>query len=150
MRQADSGHAVKCSLIAAVVRRFGVARLRVNGTSMLPSIWPDDVVTVQQRTLSEVQTGQIALFTRNGRLFAHRIVDRCPAGLITKGDALSRADHPVTAEEFLGIVTAVHRGSKQFQPSARLSRPARVSAAVLRGSPLLRRTVPLLVTAWNT
>jgi len=39
-------HALKCDLAADVIRGFGTLRLRVNGFSMLPSIWPGDVVCV--------------------------------------------------------------------------------------------------------
>jgi len=34
---------LKCDLAADVIRRFGALRLRVNGFSMLPSIWPGDI-----------------------------------------------------------------------------------------------------------
>src|SRR6266478_1168478 len=44
--EASNAHELKCDLAADVIRRFGVLRLRVNGFSMLPSIWPGDVVSV--------------------------------------------------------------------------------------------------------
>ncbi len=149
MPQADFGNAVKCSLIAAVVRRFGEVRLRVTGTSMLPSVWPGDVVTVQQRSLTEVQIGQIVLFTWKDRLFVHRVVEKSGSVLVTRGDGLSKNDPPVDKKQLLGLVTAIQRGRKRFQPPAHLSRWERMSAAALRGSWLLRRVVPQLVTAWN-
>jgi len=54
----------RLALVGEVLHRFGEARLRVTGSSMLPSIWPGDELTVRRRAVSELRTGEIALFTR--------------------------------------------------------------------------------------
>ena len=46
MAEVFTADELQCDLAADVIRRFGVLRLRVNGYSMLPSIWPGDVVSV--------------------------------------------------------------------------------------------------------
>ena len=48
MVEATAIHELKCDLAADVIRRFGVLRLRVNGFSMLPTIWPGDIACVSQ------------------------------------------------------------------------------------------------------
>ena len=37
-------------LDAQVIRQFGELRLKVTGASMLPSVWPGDVLTVRRRS----------------------------------------------------------------------------------------------------
>jgi signal peptidase I len=136
-------------LAAQLVRRFGQARIKLAGTSMLPSIWPGDVVTVGRRATCDVGIGDVVLFTREDRLFAHRVVENEGSVLITRGDSHSENDPPVTEKELLGVVTAIQRGRKRFLPSRELSGRDRFFGRVLTSSALLRRLVPQLVTAWN-
>ena len=75
-RSGTESAAVKCELAGEVVRAFGELRLRVLGTSMVPSLHPGDLVSIQRASPSEVSTGEIALYLREGRLFAHRVVAR--------------------------------------------------------------------------
>ncbi len=64
-----------CELAAEVIRSSGKLRLRATGASMLPSIWPGDVLTVSSEAVAETQPGDIILFEREGRLIAHRVVE---------------------------------------------------------------------------
>ena len=74
------------------------------------------------------------LFSREGRLFAHRVVrkvrSRGECCWITRGDSLPQDDPPVSREELLGRVTAVLRGGASIDPRAgtrglgRVLRPA--------------------------
>ena len=74
------------------------------------------------------------LFSREGRLFAHRVVrkvrSRGECYWITRGDSLAQDDPPVSGEELLGRVTAVVRGRRRIDPRAgarglgRVLRPA--------------------------
>src|SRR5260221_9423978 len=63
---------LKCDLAADVIRRFGALRLRVNGFSMLPSIWPGDIAWVSR--VVAFRPGDVVLFSRKGRRFVHRVV----------------------------------------------------------------------------
>src|SRR5260370_39470998 len=93
----DPGNAwieLACGLTEEVVRTFGVVRLRVFGTSMVPSILPGDLVSVHRTSLQDISPGEVVLFLQKGRLFVHRVVDRkqvtTPAGrvelcLVTRG-----------------------------------------------------------------
>jgi signal peptidase I len=92
-------------LIREVIQRFGFARIRVFGGSMLPAIRPGDVLLVRAAAAEEIAPGQVVLFERDGRLFAHRVVKRTGNGLFrTRGDSHWRADPPVGETEILGIV----------------------------------------------
>src|SRR5438876_10513421 len=89
-----------CSLAAEVVSSFGEVCLRVTGSSMLPSVWPGDILTICRTDVTGVLEGEIVLFAREGRLLAHRVLCKLESGdeplLITRGDSLSEADPPVS------------------------------------------------------
>ena len=74
--QGNASIELACGLAEEVVRAFGEVRLRVFGTSMVPSILPGDLVLIQRANLHEISAGEVVLFLQNGRLFVHRVVDR--------------------------------------------------------------------------
>jgi hypothetical protein len=127
-----------CGLAGDVLRTFGQVRLRVFGTSMVPSILPGDLICVQRAGVSEISAGEIVLYARDGRMFAHRVVS--PAGgagdapLITRGDRLCHNDPPVSSSELLGRVTSLERGNFQRRPALRLCGWERLIARLLRRS----------------
>ena len=120
-------------LAAEVLCRFGEVRLRVTGSSMLPSIQPGDVLTIHRCVMSSVEAGAIVLFTRDGRLFAHRAVARWNTHLVTRGDALELQDPSVRQDQLLGrVVTLTRNGRRRQPPSLTIGR--RIAAAVVRRS----------------
>ncbi|HEV2246778.1 MAG TPA: S24/S26 family peptidase [Terriglobia bacterium] len=127
MRTDHGGNAsieLACGLAGEVVRTFGGVRLRVTGTSMVPSILPGDFVSVLQASLHEISTGQVVVFLQKGRFVVHRVVDRKVAAgaegpegtcLITRGDRLRHDDPPVSSLDFLGRVVSIERGSRKVK-----------------------------------
>jgi hypothetical protein len=83
---------------------------------MTPSILPGDMISIQRTQINEISSGEVILFSQNGRLFAHRVI--APAGnlnelrLITRGDRLRHNDPPVSSAELLGRVISVERGGR--------------------------------------
>ena len=67
--------------------------------------------------------GDVVLFTRFERLFAHRVISIGAGLLITQGDNLESPDAPVLDSEFLGRVS--------------VERPSIVNRVVRRGRQLL-------------
>ena len=45
----------RVELVVDVLGQFGEARLRVVGSSMLPAIWPGDVLTIRRCPMGEVR-----------------------------------------------------------------------------------------------
>jgi signal peptidase I len=131
-----------CGLAGEVVRTFGQVRLRVFGTSMVPSILPGDLISVQRAGLCGISSGEIVLYSREGRLFAHRVVGRAGSHdeprLITRGDRLLHNDSPVSSSELLGRVTSIQRGDRrghrQVRPAAPLNIREQMIVRVLRTS----------------
>ena len=119
-----------CDLVADIARNQGQVQLKVAGASMVPTLWPGDLVTVRSCDLSELQPGSIVVFRQNERLVTHRLMrvdfarwvdsthgaDGC---LVTRGDARSRCDKPVKASEVLGRVESAMRNGRpvNLQPS---------------------------------
>ena len=79
---------VRCSLAAEALRSRGVLKLRAAGVSMLPTLWPGDLLTVQCLREEEVEPGEIVLYMRSDRFFVHRIVSQNP------GQDNAVADYP--------------------------------------------------------
>lgn len=124
----------KCALAAKVLRESGSLRMLATGSSMLPSIWPGDVLIIQKREIQQIATGETAVFFPNGRMTVHRVVSHHGSFLVTQGDSVPQPDPPVTAENLLGVVVSIERDGKVFAPALRPGLLARWTAAVLRRS----------------
>lgn len=101
-----------CGLTADVARTFGEVRLRVTGSSMIPAIWPGDVITVHRRSITELRPGMIVLCERNTTLVAHRVTNSYGTFLTTRGDSLPSEDPAVGASEIVGEVVCVDRDGR--------------------------------------
>jgi len=147
-----------CGLAGDVVRRFGGGRLRVFGTSMVPSILPGDLISVRRANLCEISLGEIVLYSRDDRLFAHRVVARAGSHddprLITRGDRLSHSDPPVSSLEMLGRVTSIQcgdgRGHRPVRPATRVRRWEQMIARVLQISDRATSVYLRLVGYWRS
>lgn len=108
------------SEISRKIRSQGSLCLRVLGGSMTPWIRSGDLVFIKRFDFVSLSVGQVILFERDGRFFVHRVIGRVQAASggkdaplrITKGDALDGNDAPISAAEFLGRATRIHRGHR--------------------------------------
>lgn len=108
--------AVCCELVDEVARTVGEVRLKVTGASMLPALWPGDVVTVRRCDPAAVRPGQIILYRREGKLTAHRVHRISPNLLITRGDSVPSCDPPVGALGIVGQVVGILRNGRPVDP----------------------------------
>jgi signal peptidase I len=115
----------KLGLAAEMLCGHGSVRLEIKGTSMLPCLWPGDLLTIECVAHDEIASGDIVLVMRDNRFFAHRLIGRQQSQncilWITKGDAVPQNDPPVAASELLGRVAGIHRGNRSFVPTRQLS-----------------------------
>ena len=99
-----------------------VVRLRVQGESMLPSLWPGDVVEIASCSLDEddLRPGEIVLAMRDSRLFLHRLVAPCtPTGFRLRGDSMPACDPSYPPEALLGrLVRRVDKEGRGFSSPA--------------------------------
>jgi len=110
---------ITLDLASEVLRTSGGLRFAALGGSMVPTIFPKDILIVRRETARSARTGDVVLFFRESRFCAHRLVEKTEEGgrlsLVTRGDALAQNDAPVTEDEMLGCVEAVVRGQKRIE-----------------------------------
>jgi signal peptidase I len=125
----------KVGLAAEILRNCGEVRLELRGTSMLPSLWPGDLLTIQLVAHGDIVPGDIVLVLRDQRFIVHRVVKRQQVqnriSWITRGDAVPHNDAPIAGSELLGCVTGIARGSCNLVPRRRLSWPGSTLAWML-------------------
>ena len=97
-------------LAAESLRASGRLRLRVRGESMLPTLWPGDVVEIARCSVEEVRPGEIVLAMRGGRFFLHRIVVRCGLdGFVLRGDSMPNVDPEFSNDALIGRLASCPR-----------------------------------------
>jgi hypothetical protein len=149
MQPTESREQLKHNLAAEVLQTAGNFKLAAFGYSMLPTLWPGELLTIQAQSLDQVQPSEVVLFSREGRFFIHRVVRklqiRPEARLITRGDALPSLDATVFPIEFLGKIVSVRRGDRDI-PVPPCSRWRRSIGLALTFSVRLRS----LALRWHT
>ncbi len=106
----------KRDLALEVLRTSGQVRLAARGYSMLPSLWPGDVLTIQAITPDRVALADVVLCARDGNFSIHRVLRYADVHgelcLVTRGDSMSEEDAPVAGGELLGKVIAIERDGR--------------------------------------
>jgi len=131
----DDVEAIKCELACEVLRCSGRLRFGATGWSMLPTVWPGDTLLIERASSESVSEGDIVLFGRDRRLFAHRVVAKHnnldDQTILTQGDGMIDPDEPVRHAELLGKVSSIVRNGKRLEPR-RMNFLERVVAALVR------------------
>jgi hypothetical protein len=109
--------ALRSTLLADVLRECGpsrrIVRVRVYGESMLPALWPGDLVEIESCLLNDVRPGDIVLALRDDRFFLHRLVAvRGTDGFLLRGDSVPRPDPLFPASSLLGRLTTRNTGRR--------------------------------------
>ena len=111
--EAELGEDPKLVLAVEMLRRHGSVQLKAWGTSMLPIIWPGDLVTLESVEHNKIVRGDILLLLRDQRFFIHRLIERREIQntlcWITRGDAMPHNDPPAASSEILGKLVHVDR-----------------------------------------
>ena len=123
------------ALAQEVLSEFGQLRLRLTGSSMLPTVLPGDILSFRTCPTESLVPGCIVLVRRDGRLFAHRLLALTPDGLLTQGDSLPQPDPPTPAADFLGVLVAQRRLGRDIP----VSTAPRFGRWLMRHSALARR-----------
>jgi signal peptidase I len=137
-----------CDLVDEVARRLGRVQLKVAGASMVPVLWPGDLVTVERCDPAELEPDAIIVFRQKEKLVIHRLMRRAGDGFIARGDARPCCDDPVTSAEIIGRVGSIVRDGRtvsrqhalwQKIAGAALRRSERCTRLFLRLGPGIRR-----------
>ena len=100
------------ALAVESLRLSGRLRLMVRGESMLPSLWPSDIVQIEAASLDGVRHGDVVLAYRDGQFFLHRLLSACGSGFVSRGDSMPVADPAYSADCLVGKLVAVERRGK--------------------------------------
>jgi len=89
----------------------------IQGTCMYPCIRPKDALHLEPRSAGQIQVGDIAVYRRFNRLFAHRTIDKGSKDgqdyIVTRPDtARFGNDGPSFDKDILGIVARIERNGK--------------------------------------
>jgi signal peptidase I len=101
-----------CDLVADVARASGRVQLEVNGFSMVPALWPGDLLTVRNCCPYELAPNSLIVFQQDQQLIVHRLIRRVGDQIVTRGDARRRLDKPVEAGQIVGRVESVMRNGR--------------------------------------
>ncbi|HEY1272272.1 MAG TPA: S24/S26 family peptidase [Terriglobales bacterium] len=135
-------------LLAAELLRSGTSlKMTALGTSMVPAIWPGDVLTLEPGA-EGADVGDIVLFLQNGRFFIHRIAEKNSGTWRTRGDAVSQPDPPITPADVLARVSMIEREGGRLLPCRQRPVRHRVMAWFLCYSDRLRNAA-LRLNGWR-
>jgi Peptidase S24-like len=84
-----------------------------SGTSMLPAIAPDQLVTVACGV--EPVIGDVAVFRYSNHVGVHRVVARSATWLLTWGDNNPLPDEPIPASRAIGVIRDVPTTPKSLR-----------------------------------
>jgi hypothetical protein len=129
------------NMAAELLRSHGSLRLQVLGQSMLPTIWPGDVVTIGRAVADAMEIADIGVFQRDRRFFVHRlkkilVIDGLTQ-FVTRGDSATDDDPLFPADTLLGKVVQISHKHRSSVPPSHFSLCARAGGWLLaRCSPL--------------
>jgi signal peptidase I len=117
---ADSGqecglsNRAQVELLSGAMARGAAIRIRVRGLSMTPFIRDGDLLTIAPLGVLRPHPGDVVAFTYpdTERMAIHRVVARKDPGWLVRGDNCQAADGVVLAENVLGRVVRVERGTR--------------------------------------
>jgi hypothetical protein len=115
MSECASWSAQREALAVEALRGSGQLRLQVSGESMLPTLWPGDIVEIESCRANEVGHGEIVLAWHDGRFFLHRFLAGRESGFITRGDSMPGPDPAFAPDAILGRLRSVHRNGRQLE-----------------------------------
>lgn len=119
MSNSEAWSSQREALAVEALRRSGYLRLQVSGASMLPSLWPGDVVKIESCPVEEVGRDEIVFAFRNSRFFLHRFVAGDGNGFVTRGDSMPAPDPAFPANALLGRLVSVNRDGQEVEISCR-------------------------------
>ena len=85
---------------SGILGRQPVAIIPVLSDSMNPVLKAGDAILTVNTDFSDIRTGDVVVYCRDGDLVVHQVIDRDDTQLITKGLSNESVDLPVTEDEY--------------------------------------------------
>ena len=138
--------AVRSALVADVLRRSGSLRVRllvrgeIHGESMLPALWPGDVVEIESCSVEDIRPGEIVLALREDRVVLHRLAAPCTRnGFLLRGDSMTAPDAIFPPTAFWGRLVHVRSAGRTVPLPVPLRPWSRALGVLLRYCGIARR-----------
>jgi len=132
-------------LVRELLRATGSVELPVTGSSMGPFLRSGDVLTL--RRLPRARLGDVVARRVTGdRLLIHRVVGHRGSDVLTRGDAVARADPPGPGDSILGSVVGIERAGAAVRLGLG---PERIAIALLSRWGLLLPLLRPLRALWR-
>jgi len=119
MPQLAAARDIKYSLAIEALRSQGRVRVAAFGTSMLPTIWPGDVLEISRTELQELNAGDVVALVLADGLRVHRLEALVATAdgtyLRTRGDSVPESDPLTPANQLAGKVVGLERLGRSMQ-----------------------------------
>ena len=98
--------------------------ITVKGVSMLPMLRSNrDCVRIVKCSSDDIKPGDIVLFRNRGVHILHRFIKRDGDAYLMRGDNVFSHCETCSADDILGKVVLIKRGSKEISPNAHIWKP---------------------------
>jgi hypothetical protein len=97
--------------------------MQVRGASMLPTLWPGDIVEIKSCFVADVLPGEVVLAFSEGRFYLHRFVAGRADGFLLRGDSMPASDEIYPNEALLGRLMGRNTDSSSVLRSVHPLRP---------------------------
>lgn len=101
-----------CDSIEEIVREKGVYVGGIQGDSMNPLIYQDNVKIMITRPKFPLKKYDVPVYKRDGHLTMHRIVAVTKKGYIICGDNRINLEKDITDDKIIGVLTGIWRGAE--------------------------------------
>ena len=153
----DRLRAAAASLLLQGDAKAAMLRMRVRGTSMIPALWPGEMIVVEPVVATLPVPGDIVVLADGGQIIVHRLlwIGQDPAApsrlrVVTAGDTSFHDDAPVDYAGLIGRVRAVHRFGAERAVRRGRGPTAPIFAWMLRRSDLIRRGIDRMAQLWRS
>lgn len=124
----------KLELAQAVLRAGNTIQIRAFGTSMLPTIWPGDVLAIESASLNGFACGDLVLIETQNGIRVHRLIEKSDSCCVTRGDAMPQDDPEIKPDQVLGRVLEIYRRNRVLTPRRQVQGVNRLLAWLLSRS----------------
>lgn len=147
--EASATQEQKRELVLQALVSSGTARFRALGSSMLPTIWPGDVLEIEATPRDNLVCGDLIAVHTTGGIRVHRLLRTNQPYWITRGDAMPQDDPAISPQDVLGRVSEIRRGQRVIIARRKLKRVDRGLAWFLKSSIICHITLRLRSTWLN-
>lgn len=90
--------------------------MRAEGGSMLPILYPKDLIFFKKTSFQQCRTNDIIIFKKQSQFLTHRVIYKSKSHLITKGDNNQQSDGKIPPKQIIGKAYQIKRNKIIINP----------------------------------